>query len=185
MLSNLKTYFLTIRIRNALKNHHPERKMIPYHRAKNIGVLFNSQYEGKQAQFINQFFRRLRDDGKNVKSLTCLMHERSNPFDFKFDFFSEKDLSLAGELKSDVVDRFINADFDYLFCLNETPFLPFDFVLAQSKARFRIGLYQEEKPGFFELMVSPVKGQELDSVLSEMLDYTRRISEEGDGNKAG
>lgn len=183
MLANLKTYFLTIRIRNALKNHHPERKMVPYHRAKNIGVLFNSQYEGKEAQCINQFFRRLRDDGKNVKSLTCLMHERSNPFDFKFDYFSEKDLTLAGEVKSDAVGRFISTDFDYLFCLNQTPFLPFDFVLAQSKARFRVGLYQEEKPGFFELMISPVAGQELDSLLTQMLDYTRRISEEGAGDK--
>jgi hypothetical protein len=180
MLSRLKNYFLLLRSQHALRNNATSRVMLQYERAKNIGVLFNSKYEGKEAQAINHFLKRLREEGKNVKALSYFPQERSNPFDFKFDYFTNKDLTVLGQFKNEVVDRFVSTDFDYLYCLNDASFLPFDFILAQSKARFRIGIYQPEEPGLFELMINPVPGQELATVIDDMLSYTRRISESGE-----
>lgn len=160
------------------------RVMLNYGRARNVGVLFDAHYEGKDALVINQFLKRLREEGKNVKALTYLPHERSNPFDFKFDFFTGKDLTMLGQFKTEVVDRFVNTEFDYLYCLNESAFLPFDFILAQSKARFRVGIYQPEQPALFELMINPVAGQDLAQIVGEMLAYTRRISESGEMSQA-
>ena len=161
------------------------RVMLNYDRARNIGVLFDSHYAGKDALVINQFLKRLREEGKNVKALTYLAQEGSNPFDFKFDFFTGKDLTRLGQFKTEVVDRFVNTEFDYLYCLNASAFLPFDFILAQSKARFRVGIYKPEQPGLFELMINPIEGQDLEKIVAEMLAYTRRISESGEMSKAG
>lgn len=138
MLKKIQSYFLTLRAAKAARNNATERQLMSYDRAKNVGVLFGSQYEGKDALIINQFFRKLREEGKQVKSLTYFPQERSNPFDFKFDFFTSKEVSWLGEVKSDAVDRFVDTPFDYLFYINEASFLPFEFILAQSKAQFRI-----------------------------------------------
>lgn len=185
MFERLKNYFLLLRSQSALRNNTTSRVMLRYERAKNIGVLFNSKYEGRDAMVINQFFKRLREEGKNVKSLTYFPQERSNPFDFKFDHFTNKDLTMLGEFKTEVVDRFVSTEFDYLYCLNDSPFLPFDYILAQSKARFRIGIYQPEQSGVFELMINPREGQDMAKIVEEMLAYTLRISESGEMSKAG
>ena len=185
MLTKLKNYFLSLRAQHALRNNATRREVLTYTRAKNVGVLFNSRYEGREAQVINQFFRRLREEGKNLKALTYFPQERSNPFDFKFDFFTSKDLTMLGEFKSDAVARFVNTEFDCLYCINDTPFLPFDYILAQSKARFRVGLYEPERAGYFELMINPLQGQDLAAITEQMLHYTRRISESGEMSKAG
>ena len=185
MFEKLRNYFLLIRAQHALRTNATGRVMLNYDRARNVGVLFDSNYAGKDALVINQFLKRLREEGKNVKALTYLPQERSNPFDFKFDFFTGKDLTVLGQFKTEVVDRFVSTEFDYLYCLNESAFLPFDFILAQSKARFRVGIYKPEQPGLFELMINPIEGQDLEKIVEEMLVYTRRISESGGMSKAG
>ena len=177
MLEPIKTYFLTLRTRHALEQNALVRTMPAYARAKSIGILFSSHYEGADAKAINHLFRRFRDEGKNVRALTHFPGERSNPFDFKFDFFSDKDLTLMGHLKSDAVEMFVNTEFDFLYCIFDQPFLPFEYILAQSKARFRVGIYQPDRTLSYELMINPVAGQSLDGVLNEMLTLTKRISE--------
>jgi hypothetical protein len=184
MFEKLRNYFLLIRTQHALRTNAAGRVMLNYDRARNVGVLFDSRYEGKDALVVNQFFKRLREEGKNIKALTYLPQERSNPFDFKFDFFTSKDLTTLGQFKTELVNRFVNTEFDYLYCLNESAFLPFDFILAQSKARFRVGIYKPEQPGLFELMINPIEGQDLEKIVDEMLAYTRRISESGEMSKA-
>ncbi|MES2732269.1 MAG: hypothetical protein V4714_10985 [Bacteroidota bacterium] len=184
MVNKLKNYFLLLRVQKALRDSVVSRGAIGFGRAKNIGILFDANFEGKDAQAINMFYKRLRDEGKNVKSLTYFPQERSSPFDFKFDFFTSKDLTMLGDLKTEVVDRFVNTDFDYLYCINSVSFLPFDYILAQSKARFRVGVYQEEKSELFELMINPLEGQDLASIIDQMFSFSRRISENGEISKA-
>ncbi|MBC7920957.1 MAG: hypothetical protein H7Z75_07665 [Ferruginibacter sp.] len=151
--------------------------MPAYGRAKNIGLLFDSNYEELEARSINYLYRRLREGNKNVKALTHFPRERSSPFDFRFDFFTDKDLTLVGKIKSNAVDIFVDTEFDFLYCIDQRAFLPFEFILARSKAKFRVGIYHEQKPDFLELMVNPLQDQDLTDVIDQMLAYTKRISE--------
>lgn len=121
--------------------------------------------------------KRLREEGKNVKAITYFEQERSNPFDFKFDFFTKKDINLLGKITSDAVNVFVHTEFDYLFCLSTTSFMPFESILAESKARFRVGFYDEENPDYFELMLNPQEGEELANLVEQLFHYTKRVSE--------
>ena len=177
MLKKLKNHFLALRAQKALRNNATTRAIPPYGRSKNIGLLFNSNYEELEARSINYLYRRLREGNKNVKALTYFPRERSNPFDFKFDFFTDKDLTLVGRIKSDAVNMFVNTEFDFLYCIDQRAFVPFEVILAQSKAKFRVGIYQEQKPDFLELMVKPLQDQDLTAIIDQMLAYTKRISE--------
>jgi hypothetical protein len=56
------------------------------------------------------------------------------------------------------VDQFTGFAFDYLFCISQEAFLPFDTILLKSRAKFRVGTYVPGKEKYFEVMVKPTGG---------------------------
>jgi pentatricopeptide repeat protein len=150
------------------------REMMEYSQAKNIGLLFTG--EENDYQVFNQLVKRLGNEGKQVKALTYFEQMQSSGYDFNFDYFTKEQISATGNIKSEKVSRFIENRFDYLFCILRQSFLPFDYILLQSKARYRIGLSQEEKPECFEFMMKPQPEQSLSEAIDQLLQYTQALT---------
>ena len=93
----------------------------------------------------------------------------------KYNAFSKKDFNWVGRCKQEGLKKFIKTDFDYLFSLNTSPFLPFDNILAQSKAKCRVGVFDDKRTDYFELMVQPSKKTDLNAVTEQMIRYTKLI----------
>lgn len=151
--------------------------MIPYDQAKSIGLLFDDV----EADFpaINKFVKRLTDEGKKVRALTYFDRMQSSGYDFPFDYFTRDQVSTMGNLTSEKVGRFLDFEFDYLFCIQRHSFLPFDFILLHSKAKFRIGMYLETNADYFELMIRPLPEHSLEETLSQLLHYTQAVTTNG------
>jgi hypothetical protein len=65
------------------------RHPVPYHLAKDVGVLFSDELVGESAA-INGFVEQLQREGKRVRALTFFERPHSNPYAFKFDFLPKK-----------------------------------------------------------------------------------------------
>jgi len=147
------------------------RHPMPYGAARDIGVLFNDSLVD-QAPAINRFVEQLQHEGKRVRALTYFERPRSNPYTFKFDYFTKKELTPLGSIRNEKVDQFTNFSFDYLFCINQEPFLPFETILLKSRAKFRVGTYVPGEEKFFEVMVKSAGDAPLANCIDQMYQYT-------------
>ncbi len=173
-MSKLGDYFLKLRNRFQKENPEVVRQAIAYSEAKEVGILFNMR-EGANHQVLNDFASALQKEGKKITALAYFERESSNPYNFAFDFFRKKDITTLGIIKSEAVERFKQKKFDYLFCINIVNFPPFDYILLNSQAKCRIGMYHEGQEAEFELMIALREGDSEEILMRQMMHYVKNL----------
>src|SRR5262245_42639330 len=86
-----------------------ERVSVPYNEAKNIGVLFTVEDKSKH-ETVKEFIRKFEAEGKKVKVIEYLPSDKQN-YEFKFDFFTENELSFWGKITSADAMKFVDIPF--------------------------------------------------------------------------
>lgn len=162
---------LQLSTRTAIRKNNTLRASIPYKQARSIGVLFSVEDKQKH-DAIKAFIKQLEADGKTVKVLEYLPVAKEN-YEFLFDFFTIKDLSFWGSLKSSDAEKFINMPFDYLYCVDRVHNPLILHLLARSKALCRVGRFGENDYAYFELMIE--QDGPIQSLIESMYKYTRQL----------
>lgn len=161
------------RIRSATKNNLAKRGSMSYREAKKVGILFTmnnlDDYES-----IRAFENRLKKDGKEVVVL-CYLPKNVENFHFHYDVFSNTDFSTTGEVKASNIINFQEQKFDYLICLDKTPNLYIEYIMATSAARFRIGNHTENKEPLFELMIRLNGHDSTSNLIQQIYHYTNEF----------
>ena len=170
----IKNKLLKFRTKRAVKKQ-ATRQTVNYKDTKSIGILFKVSEEDKH-DFINNFVHALEKDGKSVEALTYFTRDHDNPYDFKYAFFTDKDVSVMGEIKSQSVKSFMDKNFDYLYCITREDIAVFDHILSKSKAKCRIGKYEDGKTHLFEFMVNFNDETKLDEMIKEIHHFTKAIA---------
>jgi hypothetical protein len=166
-----KWSLLKMRTNSALKNNTTEHRSIPYKKATQVGIIFTVEDKQKHHD-IKEFIHRLELDGKKVTVLEFLPEKKEN-YEFKFDFFSARDLTFWGNLDSPIAHEFANKPFDYLFCIDKEPNPLILHLLARSKALCRVGKYHESVRPFFELMIE--ENGAVKNLMENMYNYTHQL----------
>lgn len=151
-----------------------ERKTINYNDARSVGVLFSSSNEDNH-KAITYFVKLLQKDNKKVNVLAYFDEKHTNPYDFRFDFFTKKDVDYLGRINCLQVNEFMEKKFDYLYCINPQPFPLFDYILQRSQAHCRVGKYHSETTDCFELMVDTRESNDTVDLILQMLHYTKSL----------
>ncbi|MEJ2004837.1 MAG: hypothetical protein P8X57_07720 [Cyclobacteriaceae bacterium] len=96
-------------------------------------------------------------------------------YEFRYTFFTEKDLSFFGAFKSEEVKKFINQPFNYLlyFDFESDPIMR--YILALSRAQCRVGNFEEANRQYCDLMVAPQQPN-YESLSHEMYKYTKVLT---------
>lgn len=160
-----------MRTRSALKKNQSIRANLPYAQALNIGILFTVEDKQKHAD-IKELIHWLEQDGKKVQVLEYLPLKKEN-YEFKFDFFTIKDLSFWGKINSEHAQKFIETPFDYLFYLDKEANPLALFLLATSKAKCRIGKFAENDESFYEMMIG--QNGTTKGLIDTMYKYTKQL----------
>lgn len=142
---------LKMRTDAILRSQRGQRGSVSYEVARQFGVLFSVEDKAKH-EVIKEFIRKFEHDGKQVKVMEYLPPDKQN-FEFKFDFFTENDISLLGKITAPGALKFADTPFDYLFYLDTEPNPLLLHLVARSKARCRVGRQWESGPSYFEFMV--------------------------------
>lgn len=158
--------------KSALK--HPNgRNTIPFTEAKNIGVIVDDLEKSMKA--LDSLVKELEKEGKKVEVIGFTKQKEIPKLNPNYKAFRIKDFNWLGKIKREDLKKFIKTDFDYLFSLNTSSFLPFENILAQSCAKCRVGVYNQKKEGLFELMVQPTKKDDLNAITQQMIRYTKLL----------
>ena len=167
----MKLSFLKYKTNTYLKRNKALRISLPYKQAISIGIIFSVEDKAKHDE-VKDFIRRLEQDGKQVQVI-CFLPKNKDNYEFMFDFFTDKDLSVWGTLNSANASRFADVHFDLLYYLDTIPNPLILNLLARSKAKCRVGKFWEKNQAFFEMMIE--SRDDTRSLIDVMLKYTRAL----------
>jgi len=105
--------------------------------ADTIGLLFNASDE-KQTTVVLKYAKTLSNEGKKV-SILGYFDTKKELEDIDFPFFTKKEIDFIGKPKGEIVEQFMLNPFDLLINLTGETNPPFDYIMALSKASFRVG----------------------------------------------
>lgn len=167
----LGKYILNLKTSRALKTNEALRSSVGYADATSIGIIFS--YQGvDHFERSMELVEKLEKDGKKVTVITFVKEDKNSQFNFSF--FSEKDLKPSGSWKNVKVAQFQSEPFDYVISLDEKVNKYTSNILALTKAKCRVGCYEEGQGKFFELMIN-ADTDSYDRFLSQVYHYLKKM----------
>jgi hypothetical protein len=145
-------YLVKLVTKFALKRNDAIRIADGYDQAVEIGVLYSLK-EPKKMQRIQDFLQVLKRDGKKPVPLTFVPKVKKDEV-HDYPHFTKKDLSTNGKWKNPLVKDFQEKPFDYLINLDWETNKFTRSILAVSKAKCRMGRFEEDNSKYFELMIN-------------------------------
>jgi hypothetical protein len=175
-MNSIKIFFLKWKVKQALKAQKVTKRQTPnYDEASTIGILLKTEQEA-MVQATQLFIQKLLKDGKKVTVLVYIAKpEHTITFNFQHYTVTEKEIDHWGNFNSEIVETFVGQAFDYLYCISKEEEIIFQYILAKSKAKCRVGTYKKENAAFFELMINLQSEQDIDIFTEQALHYTQSI----------
>ncbi len=158
-LDNIKLNLHKRNLKNEMKkNANIIRKSTPFEEAQKVGILFNAT-DKKQEELVMQYVERLRNKDKKRVSFLGFINKKKDKNDTNvvlFKNYNLSDLNWKGVPENEDVKRFIEQSFDIVINFFETPYLHGDYIMALSKASFRVGRNSNNTEAY-ELMINEKK----------------------------
>lgn len=149
------------------------KETVGYADAKYVGVLYTAE-DLKKHDAVKTLIRNIKKDGKKVEVLSYLPEGVQN-FEFRFNFFTDKDISWLGKFRNPDIMAFANQQFDYLLYADFESLLHMRYILALSQAKCRVGHFEEDNRPVCDLMVAP-ELTTYNSLIDEMYKYTKILT---------
>lgn len=122
----------------------------------------------------------LREEGIKTVQALGYFHEKETPQfvtpERDFDYFNKKDLNWFMKPDSASIHKFANQKFDILVDLSIEEVFPVEFVLATSKAKFKVGKGGGKNRHFYDLMINIEEGQGLNFLVKNINHYLNMIN---------
>ena len=167
MSKGLKKFGLKRAIKRNLALH-KERSIQGFSATKRIAVLSDDLVKHKSA--IEQLKKKC--DSHQITLLLIAYNNskeiiKGYPVDFEI---GEKDFDFWGNEKEESLKKISETSYDYLFCLNSSPILPFESILAKSKAKCRVGhsgslSFMDNR--LLDLALNPIKSNDANGLVQE------------------
>jgi hypothetical protein len=163
------------------KQSHQTHQLITFDKAKTIGILYDSTNE-KHFELVKKYVKDIREShGKDVLALGYFDQKELPPMRFSklgLDFFTKKDLNWHFKPMAAVVKNFVTREFDILIDLNTGHSIPFRYVVAMSRAKFKIGKYEKAALKFYDFMISTSENITLPQFIDQVNHYLKQFEYE-------
>lgn len=176
--SKIRTYFLNREIANKHSKVERNRKFFNLETAQSIGIVFDASSENSYNR-VSGFVRHLQTFHKTIKAIGYVNYKDLPHYVMQritYDFITTKDLSFNLKPNNAFVKDFINQEFDLLidFNIDKNPTLI--YITALSKAKFKIGAYDELMSEYLDFMIQGVGHDQLALLAKEVLHYLEELS---------
>jgi len=149
--------------------------------ARSVGILYREKGESFFI-LVKQYVKYLRDEYgmKDILAMAYIDDKKQIPHwhihRLKYDYFTKGDLDWKFQPSCQQVDKFVNQEFDILIDLEKDFCLPLRFVLAESKANFKVGYYSADNEKYYDMMIQASKESTFDEYVSQVNHYLKRIN---------
>ena len=140
--------------------------------SKKIGLIHH-YVDNQSIQSIYHFFDSLEKQGKKVDVM--VIKDKKDELNIpEFLMTDSQEMTAFGQWTNESLLNYINQSFDYLIHLNLDDSIFIENILANSKAKCRVGKFQEEKKEYYELMISPEKDT-IQKLIDQIYHYIQKI----------
>ena len=156
-----------------MRNNKRNVQIFNLEQAKSIGVVYDASTENDYNRAAS-LIRHLQSQGKMVKSIglspfKVLPHYL--PVKLAFNYISLKDINWYKKPENQFIDEFIAYEFDVLIDLNLQADDSLLYVVKLSKAKFKIGLYNEAQKDVYDFMLEGIEPGKVSLFIKELLHY--------------
>jgi hypothetical protein len=163
------------------RTNHATHQMITFERAKSIGILYDSTNE-KHFELVKKYVKEMRETHhKDVLALGYYDQKELPAMRFSklgLDFFTKKDLNWHFKPMASVVKSFVNREFDLLIDLHTGNSIPFRYIVASSRSKFKIGKYDKVAERFYDFMISTGDHMTLPQFIDHVNHYLKLFKHE-------
>lgn len=151
----IRDFFAIRKIEKAYRNNNSKRKVCNITAAKKVGIVFNYS----DSDFIEEFKKSPEFSGKDV-SFISYENEKNRKTDYRntttknnFLIFNKSSLNWYGKPDDKIVGHFIDTDYDILIDMNQSDCLPLKYIVASSKASFKVGRRQTLLSDIYDIIL--------------------------------
>jgi hypothetical protein len=145
--------------------------------ATTIGIVYESTQE-KVYELIKKTVKDLRAMQKDVLALGYYDKKNLPPMRFSklgMDFFTRKSLNWQLKPSGSIIKNFIDFPFDILIVLHSEQSIPVRYVAAHSKAKFKIGKFDERNENVCDMMIDTGSDSSAARLLEQIFKYLNMI----------
>ncbi|MFM2306734.1 MAG: hypothetical protein RLZZ367_1403 [Bacteroidota bacterium] len=170
---DIRNYFYRKAIQRKLEGQSTKRVLTNLDDAETIGILYDSTNPDNDI-IITRFAEQLRNDGKTVEILGFINDKK---IDHKADIavFNKKAISWAQVPQDERVEKFAAKDFDLLFAAFTNVSLPLEYVARIAKAKWRVGVYDDRKTDYYEMMIKMGDKTEVQYFIDQATHFLNKI----------
>jgi hypothetical protein len=166
---------ISLWITNKLARDKSPRHAVSFSNAKTIGVLLHNPDYSLNGE-INAFIKSIQNAGKQLEVICFLDKEVNRLYDFPYIELRMETIDMLGNFRDEKVNKFIKTRFDYLYSINNSPFLPFENILSRSQSGIRIGKYFPGSKSYLDLMLDLKDSASLRDLLKQMNDLIPKFN---------
>jgi hypothetical protein len=173
LIAKIRLFFLNRAIKVEARKLKRNVQVFNLEQAKSIGVVYNASTENDYNRAAG-LIRHLQAQGKMVKSIGIApfkIRPHYLPTKLSYDFITANELNWYKKPYGTFVEDFIKYEFDILIDLNLMGNDSLRYVTSLSKAKFKIGLYNEEHKAIYDFMLEGIGPTKVSLFIKELLHY--------------
>ncbi|MCB0757266.1 MAG: hypothetical protein KDC01_02325 [Flavobacteriales bacterium] len=168
--------------RTLLKEARPDRRPVAKNLAQSVkvGIIYLVADEAAHGQ-VRNYVKKIKEElgitkimalgYYDEKELPYYLHAKLN-----FDVFSVKDPNWYRTPRGNVAQNFIAEEYDVLIDLTVHDQLPLQYILAKSKARFKVGRLSDTNAHFLDMMIDTAGADSLAQLIANVNRYLMMIN---------
>ncbi len=175
LLYPIKNYLVSRKNRK-VRPSNSKHQTLPYEDAKHFGILLQIE-SAEDAKQISPIIEKLQKDNKKVEVILFQTKKVKEELQVSYRFFlvHPEQMDWSGNMDVVAVQKFISAEFDYLFCISNQNVALFERILLLSQAKCRVGAHIVGKEFLYEWMVFREDQNTLSSLAKNMFDSVSKI----------
>ncbi len=181
-IKNIKLFLAN----NALKRElgSVKKESVPnkfnFNQIKTVGILVDAS-NADDFELVKRYVLYLREHSKKVKVIGFFSTKHIPPLTYsklEYDFFSVKEINWLGKPTTHVIDNFIEEPYDLLIDLNIHDHFPLKYIASISKAKFKVGKYNEKDESIYDMMIDADHTQTLKYFLRQVDTYITMLNKQ-------
>jgi hypothetical protein len=168
--------------RTLLREAMPDRRPMPRNLATcgKVGIVYVATDEQAHTH-VRNYVKKIKEE-LGIHRIQCIgyVDEKVLPFymhaKLHFDAIDQKDLNWYRIPGGNTVNNFIAEEYDVLIDLTLTDYLPIQYIVAKSRARFKVGRWGDSNKQFLDMMIDMAGGNSLPQFIAQVDRYLLMIN---------
>lgn len=168
--------------RALLREAMPERRPVPRNLAAcgKVGIVYVATDEQAHGH-VRNYVKKIKDE-LGIHRIQCLGYSEEKVMPhylhakLHFDAIHQKDLNWYRIPGGNTVNNFIAEEFDVLIDLSLTDHLPIQYIVAKSRARFKVGRWGDSNRHLLDMMIDMAGANSLSQYIAQVDRYLLMIN---------